>query len=157
MAIPSSAEESIEAPTPLMTNAAEGIFINVKRYSSSDFDISPLSNNFTAVSAPVGYPQRNPRERAQEPAVPIPKMKLSGFPKSEPRSLEAPLTIISDEIIIKGKTAGITVFMQSEMPFFICSADIGEDRTVKAIIHIHKTGRVLALRAFVCILVSSPS
>lgn len=54
MAIPSSFDKSIEAPTPLMTNGAEGMFINVRRYSSSDLDNSPLSNNFTAVSAPVG-------------------------------------------------------------------------------------------------------
>ena len=54
MAIPISFEESIEAPTPPMTNGAEGRFINVRRYSNSLLDISPLSNISAAESAPTG-------------------------------------------------------------------------------------------------------
>lgn len=47
-------DESIDTPTPLMTNGADGTFINVRRCSISSFDISPLSNISEAASAPTG-------------------------------------------------------------------------------------------------------
>ena len=144
MANPSSFDKSIAAPTPLITNGAEGMFIKVRRYSRSDLDSSPRSNNFTAVSAPVGYPQRNPSEMAHAPAESTPNINPRGFLKSEPMSLAEPLTVTREEIIMKGKTAGITVFMQSESPFFIYSADKGEDRIAKNIIPTHKRGRGFA-------------
>ena len=81
---------------------------------------------------------------AHAPAESTPNINPRGFLKNEPISTAEPLTVIREEIIIKGKTAGITVFMQSEIPLFIYSADKGEDRIAKNIIPTHKRGRGFA-------------
>jgi hypothetical protein len=44
-----------------------------------------------------------------------------------------PLTVMSEDIIINGNTAGITVPMQRDIPLFMYSADIGEKRVATAI------------------------
>ena len=56
----------------------------------------------------------------------IPKISLKGNEKSAPRSRPAPSDTTRAEMTIKGKTEGMTVPMQSEIPLLTSSAAFGE-------------------------------
>ena len=141
IATPSLFDESIP-PTPPITKAADGTFINVSRYSSSSFDISPLSSISDAERAPTGYPQRNPRAAAQEAHGLVPKISLRGFSKNLPMSEAYPPTVMSAEMIINGKSEGITVLRHRESPPFTCSENKVEPEIATAIIAIHSIGDI---------------
>lgn len=157
--IPIFRDESIEPPTPPITKAADGTFINVNISSNSFFDISPLSKASAALIAPTGYPQRNPSAIGQAAPLLVPNIHFRGILKKEPSSVAHPLTIIRDEMSIKGKTAGITVFIHRAMPLFTYSADTDEPKIPKIITADHNIGTARCSFDFVrtyltCILAS---
>lgn len=89
-----------------------------------------------------------------------PKIVLNGFSKNLPISDEAPLTIIREDIIIKGKTAGITVPRQREIPLFTLVAKADEPHMDMPITADQKIGVIrtdLSRAYFLCILALPPA
>lgn len=112
---------NIPEPTKPVRNARLGIFESAMTLSQSCFEILPLRYSKIALLHEAVYPPSTPRKYGVVALSSTPRIYETGFEMRPVRRRTAPVSVAISDMMVRGKSEGMSIFEQRLSAFLTSS------------------------------------